>query len=65
MMPSEEVYLVHYIWQSCGWVKVHEYTCNGLAGAEAKEREIRTRYPNDVVKFDIRYPRSSILKRTS
>jgi len=65
-MIENEVYLTHYIWQkSCGWVKVHEYTCNGLAGAKAKEREIRARYPHDVVKFDIRYPRSASRKETS
>lgn len=57
--PANEVYLTHYIKQSCGWVKVHEYTCDGLAGAKAKESEIRARYPNDTVKFDIRNPRNA------
>ena len=65
-MTANEVYLTHYIWQkSCGWVKVHEYTCDGLVGAKAKEREIRARYPDDIVKIDIRYPRSATLKETS
>lgn len=56
--PANEVYLIHYILQSCGWVKIHEYTCNSLERAAAVEADIRARYPNDTARFEIRNPRN-------
>lgn len=50
-MYKNEIYLQHYMEQSCGWVKVAEYACVDQQQVERIKREIMERHPSDVVKF--------------
>ena len=47
-------YIVHYLQQSCGWMKVAECACATKQAAEATEQRIRANYPADELRFEYR-----------
>ena len=56
-IQMREVYLVHYLQQSCGWIKIAEYALapEDVARVQA---EIQARHPGDVLRFEVRNQRN-------
>ena len=49
---SAPVYLEHYLQQSSGWIKIAGFLCDSVEAADRREADIRTRYPNDTLRFE-------------
>ena len=54
MNERKELYLTHYIMQSCGWVKIAEYACLTRQQVESIKDDVIARHPNDVLRFEVR-----------
>lgn len=49
-----QTYVDHFIKQSFGWSRVAGMAFDTPEQAEQKMAEIRTQYPNDEIRFDVR-----------